>query len=200
MENIKFTSTVKIGDKVIDTINVSPLTFVEFVEIHSTALRAGRKYTVAMQRARIKKQVKFISNGETIPIDDISIGQLPAPVARAIVTGFTVVSEGEVRGKLISEGDGVTTPMLYQLGTPLVMTSGKEGEIVIRELEIMAATYADIEEVLAANNQVNETMEILRNIAAPVGVPGLMRLPGWALDRITVADGFTIMEDVLPRF
>ena len=91
-------------------------------------------------------------------------------------------------GKIIRDGDGINKAMTYELGTPI--STGKDKE-PIRELEFHAATYGDIEDVMAADSAVQQTALLIKTVAKPLG-SSLLRLPDWALNVITVADGVTI--------
>lgn len=199
MKKIEFTKAVIIGGKQIDSIEVAPLYFLELVKTWGKAERAaGVKPEAAIQRERIRHQVHFLSAGERVKPEDSDILQIPLEVIRPILDA---VDEGQGRiGKLLNEGDGVTEAVLYQLGTPIELKSGKDGAASIKELEFKAATYGDLEDVLSAGSDSQKAIELLRTVASPVEIEGLMRLPGWALDKLTVADGIGVMQLVLPRF
>lgn len=194
---VEFTQTVKFGDAVIDEIVIHGLAFVVLTGMW-TVMAGAKKPVAVLQRERIKKQVHFMSGGKRIFPDAAQIGQLPAAVARNIISNLEV-DQGPA-GKVIHEGDGMSTPILYQLGTPIEMKDSKGVSTSIKELEFIATTYAELEDVLCGENDMVQALELLKTVAAPVGVSGLMRLPGWALDKVTVADGVSIMQKVLPSF
>ena len=98
-------------------------------------------------------------------------------------------------GKIIRDGDGVDKAIIYELGTPIKV----QGKDPITELEFCASTYGDVEDVLTADLAVQQTALLLSTVAKPLGT-SLSRLPSWAIDNITVADGVSISRDVLPRF
>ena len=97
---------------------------------------------------------------------------------------------------MVKEGDGCTSSIIYKLGTPIPMNNGAGA---ITEVEILAETYGAVENISVAASDMDKTVEILK-IASPVGIDGLMTLPGWAQDQITVGDGIALMQDVLPNF
>jgi hypothetical protein len=66
-------------------------------------------------------------------------------------------------------------------------------------LEFLAKTYGDIEDVLSAGDGINQAAVLLATVAKPLGT-SLTVLPSWALAQISIADGFAIMREVLPRF
>jgi hypothetical protein len=199
MTKIELTVPLTIGDKTIDEVIVKPLFFADLVKTwaKAEAVAAG-KPDVAIQRERIRFQAHFMSGAERIVPDEAQIRLLPIQMARAIIDVLHV-GQGTM-GKLINDGDGVTKPLLYKLGTPVEMKSGKDSSAKISELEFKATTYGELEDVLAAGADTERALELLRSIAKPVEIESLMRVPGWALDRITVADGVGIMNMVLPRF
>lgn len=196
MKKIEFTTEVKFGDKVIDTITVAPLTFVDLVKLWNKAVTAPGAYEVEMQRARIGHQAHFMSDGKRIIPDKAQLAQLPRAVAMDIIAGL---ENGGEYGEVLTEGDGITTPVHIRLGTPIEMKDGKGNVTAIAELEFVATTYGEVEEILAADGELNKTLALLRTLAAPVG-SSLTRLPAWALDRITPADGLLVMRKVLPSF
>jgi len=119
---------------------------------------------------------------------------LPIAAAHTII-GKLDSDEGKA-GKIIRDGDGIDKAIVFELGTPIPTGAGKDP---IRELEFHAKTYGDIEDILAADNAIQQTAKMIETIATPLGST-LSRLPSWALTQITVADGVTISREILPRF
>lgn len=194
---------IMFGDAEITAIKVLPLNFSSFVKIWSEVAAEVRgkrdaSSNAIMQRKRIRLQAQFMAGDKRVAPDDANITQLPIKVAKQIVAAL---DKGEgVAGELLNDGDGVSVPVHYKLGTPVSMTvNGKK--VDISELEFSAKIYGDIEDVLAADGDVPQTLELLRRTAVPVGADlSLTSLPGWAVDRLTIADGVTVMRSVLPRF
>jgi len=197
MTKIEFTDSVKIADKIITAIEVSPLYFVELNRIWA-AVSSANKPQAALTRARILKQVVFRSSDGPATPTDADISALPVAVARDIIAALDD-GQGEA-GEILAAGDGVSEPILYKLGTPIRMqdAEGKSRDII--ELEFLAKTYGDVEDVLAATDEVSRAVALLSTVATPVGDTSLSVLPGWALDKITTADGVAIMQLVLPNF
>lgn len=197
MKNIEFTTEVKFGDTQITKIDVAPLTFIDFAKLWKK-VSVSSKPEAALQRARIEHQVHFSDGKKRIAPNQENIGSLHLSVVRQILDSLDE-GQGEM-GKVISNaGDGVTTPILYQLGTPIKLKSGKDNR-AITELEFQATTYSEVEDVLAATSDVEKTETLLRTVATPVGVEGLLRLPEWAMEQITMADGVGVMQGVSPAF
>ena len=197
MQKIEFSVDVKFGDAVIDSIEVEPLGFLALGKLWRRAEAQDSKAEVALQRERILHQAHFMAAGKRVTPDAAQLGQLPFAVAKAILAEL---DHGQGKpGKVLGDGDGITAPVLYQLGAPVEMKNSKGDVVQITELEFQAATYGEVEDVLAAGNEIDKAIALLSGVAAPVQ-GNLTRLPGWALDRITTADGLAIMRKVLPRF
>lgn len=198
MHKVEFTAGVKFGDKDITSIEVAPLTFVDMAKLWDKASTAPRgKHEAVMQRLRIQHQVHFKAGDTRVVPDDVELGQVPFIVVRDVIAGLDV-GQGEL-GEITIEGDGASTPIVYKLGTPIEMKSGKD-TVYIKELEFFATTYGEVEDVLAAGSETNRAIALLSSLANPVGIDALPRLPGWALDKITVADGLQVMRKVAPSF
>lgn len=199
MTDIKFTKEIKFGDAVIDRIEVKPLSFLELASIWTKAGSRPGKREIAFQRERIVFQTHFMSSGNRIIPEALHITALDLPVAKQILASLDL--DQGTPGKILQDGDGSITTILYQLGTPLKAKTGKGEDVAISELEFQASTYGEVEEVLAAENELMQAVALLKTVAKPVMTSGnLMALPGWALDRITPADGVTIMKKILPNF
>lgn len=188
--------TFNVGDKSVARFEVHPITFAKFAEC---VKRANEKSTMdgdvakLLQRERYLIQLKAIgSDGATIVLDEGNLAMIPIQYAKQLRK--MSMDDGSKPGKILSEGDGIATPILYQLGTPISSGNGKD----ITEIEFMAKTYGDIEDVLMSDTQIEKTMALIR-MARPVGVE-LIALPSWAENQITMPDGTSIMIDILPGF
>jgi len=194
---IELDQELHFGDTPVDRIEVHSLSFSELTKLWEDLETSKEKPEVALQRARIRYQTHFLSSGKRVHPTADQLSQLPAAIARKIVAALPE-GQGPV-GEIIGDGDGATAPVIYKLGTPIAM-KGKDGnEIRIEELEFMASTYGEIEDILAAETEVLRTLALLA-VAKPIGAPGLTVLPQWAVDRISLSDGVTIMRDVASRF
>lgn len=146
-------------------------------------------------REKLKMQLRFHAVDGTIivPTDD-AILQLPRQYA-VTVTRATEQTADPI-GELLSDGDGIGSPVLYRLGTPIKTSTGD-----ISELEFTARTLGDIEDVLAADRRTDQVLELIRTCAKPIGAQeGLLALPSWGAEQITLTDGLILMDQVLPRF
>lgn len=201
MHNVEFTLPVQFGDNSITTIKVQPLTFATLTEMWAQVAAEIRgtkeSSTKHLQRKRIAHQVHFMAGDKRIIADAANISQLPIPVARAIIAALDI-GEGKA-GEIIGTGDGVQAPILYKLGNPIEAEAGGGKKSKIEELEFKATVFADIEDVLAVDGEVPQALELIKRIGKPVD-SSLMVLPSWAVERISVADGVTITQKVLPRF
>jgi hypothetical protein len=99
-------------------------------------------------------------------------------------------------GKIVRDGNGIDTAIVYELGTPIALGQGKGH---IKELEFQASTYGDIEDVLAIDYQMQQALTLIATLAKPLGT-SLSLLPSWAVNQITITDGFLISNQVLTRF
>ena len=109
-----------------------------------------------------------------------------------LLTKHLDADEGEV-GKIIKEGDGVSSSIVSSNPVSDPVT----GKDPITELEFLASTYGDIEDVMSANDSIAQTALLIAAIGKP---PGMLALPSWAVNAITVADGVTIAKLVTPLF
>lgn len=198
MQKIEFTQGVKFGDVVIDEITVAPLAFHELAAMWATMTHIRKGFSKALQRARIAKQTTFKAKGEVVVAKPENLTALPVVVAKSIIAQLDV-DQGE-GGEVIGDGDGITAPVLYRLGTPIKMKDGGGNDLVIEELEFFAKTFGEVEDVMAANSDVERAMILIRDLAVPVGMPTMQRLPAWAADRITIADGVVISGEIASRF
>jgi len=192
-----------IGEKSIDYMTVTPINFVQFVEAASKTNALGvegnAQWQLHNRRARMLTQVKcFTKSGEVVKLTEQAITQMPIPYAKKLIDALG--EDQGTPGKIVGTGDGVSSSLLYELGTPITMKSGAE-DIVIKELEFSANTFGDVEEIMAEPMFADQALAMIRLLAKPVGLEiNLQSLPSWAMDQITMADGHTIMEEVRPRF
>lgn len=189
-----------VGETRIKRLVVTQMNFVEWV----TALRAAdatrqveksadvKKY---FQRERMKRQVKAYADGDAlVPLSALDIMQMPRAYAMNVVRALDLNTG--MPGEVISEGDGVTSPILYRLSRPL-----RTNQDSITELEFSGRTLGDIEDVIAADSTPDQALALIRTCAKPVGGEvNLIALPSWAVDAVSLVDGLTILEKVLPRF
>lgn len=185
-----------IGDKVITKIVVSRLYFVALLNIVKEANKKAETNDDVQREVemlRFVRQVEYYAGTEIVTPDPIALREMPIPLARKIRAEFAdATSKG---GKLIS-GDGISIPAIYELGTPIPTDKGE-----IKELEFMATTLGDIENVIYRTNTHDQTLALLSSVATPLGTETtLQALPSWALDLITIADAVVIGEKIVPLF
>lgn len=199
MQTVEFSTPVKFGETIIDTIKVEKLGFVGFSDIWTAAAAKGTKDLMKnIRRGRIARQVHFMAAEKRIVPTDPDISTLPISVMKPILT--LLDAESGPPGRVLEPvGDGMTTPIVYKLGTPFKSSNSKgEGE-VIEELEFLASTYGEIEDMLAAPNDIQAALILIKTVAKPLGSK-FQRLPGWAVDRLTMSDGVMIVNEVLKSF
>lgn len=195
-EQGKIPIAYQLGEKLIDSATVKSIGFAQFVDYIQRArdLKDSKTFEAKLKRIRLQNQVVYHANGTDVALSMEDILKLPIPAARAIDVHLDT-GEG-LPGKIIREGDGIEKPIGYELGRPIQVGQGKDP---IKELNFMAKTYGDIEDVLASTDFMEQTQFLIKTVARPVH-SSLSALPSWAFDRISVADGVTIAQKVLPVF
>lgn len=181
----------KTSDLEVNEVTVKSLGFMDLVKVWARASTPKGR-----QRAQMQAMVRF--NGEEPTLDQIT--KLPIRVAKNIMKGMNEAGDKSEPGGVLSEGaDGIDTPIVYRLGTPLKMKRGKE-DVLITELEFKATTYDEIEDVIAAENDLAATVELIKKLAVPVGIKGLSIVPEAALSQLTTSDGMKMAMEVLVPF
>lgn len=211
--NVDAASPFVVKTQSVAKINISEITFAGYAECFRARIaekaRTGddMQATKAFMRARRLKQVTAFTKANVIvALDHVAFANMPRVLFTRINTALD--ARGGTKGEILpGEGDGIYTPIIYKLGTPFHFTGdqisqkpiGTEQKII--ELEFIAKTGGDIEEVLCHENSLDQTIALIRTCATPLGgETGLLRLPQTWLDTMTVADGFEIMAKVLPVF
>lgn len=192
----KIAVTFQLGERSIDGVVIRPLMFSALVEsvIAAQAMTQPKSFDARLKRVRMMRQVSYYNGSTGVPMSLEDIPNLPIPAARIIIAHLDD-DEGKA-GRIVRDGDGIDQAITYELGTPLSVGQGKPS---IKELEFHARTYGDIEDVMAADYQLQQTALLISTIAKPLGTT-LSALPSWANNMITIADGVTIQREILPRF
>lgn len=170
--------------------------FVEMVGIATRAEEArtaNDNGTAAMRRQRVKECVK-LNGGDGKPYSITAIQLSMMPISASKILFKNLFDDTKEAGTIIQDGDGINEAVLYKLGTPLEM-----GNDSVKELEFFAKTYGDIEAVLSAPTNIEQAAELIKRVAKAPGT-SFTTLPSWALSQVTVADGYTILDKILPRF
>jgi hypothetical protein len=180
-------------DKIVDGAVVKRLSFQSFSDLITEAqgMKKPKTLEARLRRLRLAKQVDYYINGSTTPIGPDDVTMMPIPNAQ-MLTSHLDEDEGGV-GKITKEGDGINTSIVYELADPIPVT----GKDPITELEFLAKTYGDVEDVLAATDSITQTALLIATIAKP---PGMLQLPSWAVNAISVGDGVTIAKLITPLF
>lgn len=158
---------------------------------------SGKEFAKAMRREQIRTNVTFTdTSGKSVAVDDTAYHQIPRTYAAAVLALVDDPDDEKV-GKIVSTGDGVTTPIIYELGTPIAASGGKS----IKALEFMAATLGEVEDVLLETLDIKAAYILMTTVATPVSADvSLLRLPTWATSQISVREVKNIAETVLPSF
>lgn len=186
----------QVGDTAIDGAVIRPLNYKGLSDLVAEAatMKTPTAWEARMRRLRLTRQVAYYSNGSACPVSMEDVLKLSIPDARKIIAQLDE-NEGKA-GKIVRDGDGIDQAVVYELGTPIPTGAGKPP---ITELEFHASNYGDVEDVLAAENTLQQTSMLLARVAKPIH-PTLQLLPDAMINFITVADGVTISREILPRF
>lgn len=207
MTKIDLPLPVALGAQMVSAFTIAPLSFLDYAALAAetsdiVAITKGR-YETAFQRGRLLKQCSGLTaDGAAVALDDETLTTLPLPVARQLLAAVDETMALGKQGTILSMmADGVTAPILYKLGSPIATGGiiGEEGkaEAAITELEFLAPNFGALEDVLAADTKLSQTVALIEHVAHPVEMIGM---PSWAARQITISDGLGIMNLVLPRF
>ena len=195
----KLTLHFQLGDKLIDSATINPMTFQAYSTYVAEAFSMTEPDDVdtRLRRIRMARQVSYHAGGVTVPVTLLDVLELPIADARKIIAALNMsFLVGSPPGKIIRDGDGIDKAITFELGTPLQLGLGKEP---IQELEFYVRKYGDVEDVMAEFVPAIQTMRLIKAVAKPM--PGsLQRLSDGMLSQITLADGLTIMREILPSF
>jgi hypothetical protein len=193
---VKYPISFQLGDTLIDGVVIKPLTFAGFVEciVTAQAMPEPKIFEARLRRLRIMKQVIYYSGNNLVNVSQMDMLTMPIPAVRLIASHLD--DEEGPAGKIIRDGDGIDKAIVYELGSPIPLGAGKG---FIKELEFHASTYGEIEDVIAVDMAIQQTLTMISTIAKPLGT-SLSQLPSWAINTISVTDGVLISRDVLPRF
>jgi hypothetical protein len=185
-----------LGDKVIDGVVIKPLTLPSFVDcvLETRNMDSPNSFEAKLRRNRLLKQAVFYVGNAVVPVPSADLLRMPIPVARMIIDKLDA-ADGPM-GKIIRKGDGISAAIVYELGTPI---PGGQGKAMIKELEFLATTYGDVEDIMAAGTGLQQALLLVSTIAKPLGTT-LQNLPSWAVAQISANDGLAISNDVLPFF
>lgn len=189
-----------VGDVFVDTVKVTELYFEKLIEATQrsrSGVKENNEILRNLQREKLRRQCEFFDKaGKRIEVTDIAMTQMPAVYARKLVKA--VDSFERPWGKVTSEGDGVSTSIVFELGTPL--PTGSDGK-TITGLEFLAETLGDIEDVLYLDHSFDQALALIKHVARPINIDiPLQSLPSWAVALITQSDGLAIAQQVLPSF
>jgi hypothetical protein len=185
-----------LGDKVIDGAVIKPLSLPAFVDcvLETRTMDSPNSFEAKLRRNRLLKQVVFYIGNAIVPVPVNDLLRMPIPVARQIIDKLD--SADGPMGKIIRKGDGISEAIVFELGTPI---PGGQGKSMIKELEFLAATYGDVEDIMAAGTGLQQALLLVQTIAKPLG-SNLQTLPTWAISQISANDGLAISNEVLPFF
>jgi hypothetical protein len=186
----------QLGDVMIDGAVIRPMSFQNLADYitEASGMKVPTTFEARLRRLRLARQISYFTAGTVVPVSIDDVPKMPVPTARILIARLDA-DEGTA-GKILRDGDGIDSAVLYQLGTPIPTGQGKPP---ITELEFLASNYGQLEDIMAATGTIAQTAALIAGIAKPL--PGtLTQLPSWALNLISVADGVSISQLVTPRF
>lgn len=184
-----------IGDKIITKIQVEKQHFKHLVGMIVTAAKSDAEDVAkAVEMARLKNGiVKYYAGDELVQVTDVALREMPIPLVRKIRAGFNFETKA---GEITVKGDGITSPVIYKLGEPIPTDKGE-----ITELEFLASTLGDIEDVIFRTNSNEQALALLESVATPLGTDvSLQAMPTWAVEKISIIDGAQIAQEIVPLF
>lgn len=194
-----FNISVEDGDNVkqveILTAEVGDLSFLDYLDIVIT--HGGPKKEPVVFRERVAAQTRFFNADKKL--QPVTTDQMVRGMSFQDASHLRTMVDDTVgtQGKVL-DGDVLNTPCIYKLGDPLqLQVNGKAA--VVTELEFSVATWADGEALLTAANDMHAVKSLILDNCKPLGVD-MVGFPVMLAKQITIADGMTILEKVLPSF
>jgi hypothetical protein len=180
----------------IDGATVKPLSLPAFVDcvLDTRTMNTPNTFEAKLRRNRLMKQVTLYAANTPVPFTAADLSLMPIAVARTLIDKLDT-ADGPA-GKIVRKGDGISEAIVYELGTPIPVGQGKPP---IRELEFLAQTFGDVEDIMSAQTGLQQALLLVTTIAKPLG-GNLQQLPSWAVNQVTATDGLAISNDVLPFF
>lgn len=190
------------GDIRIARMVVKGLRFVEFAQTMlegSKSAGTQKARLIQINRLRIAKQTTaYDATGKVVELDPLKISVMPWVYATKVKDALddAMVTPGSGKFEILSDikadGAGLLHPIHIKLGEPIKAQGGKD----ITEAEIQLKDLQSCEELLVVDNPLERAIAIL-NAAAPIG---MQAMPSWAIDQISIDDGFAVVNQILPTF
>ena len=192
---VKVKGKFELDGKSVSGFRIEPCSFRQFAKATEAAQSDATEFAKALTRHLIKAMVTVeFKDGNSRKIAESEVPALPVKEALEITN--LVGTDQRQGGEVTGGGNGIDSPLLFKLGTPIKFQTG-----VVKELEFRAQTFGDIEGVVALDNSVAQAVELIQKCATPLGKDiTLIALPDTALDAMAAEDGIAIIRDVLPGF
>jgi hypothetical protein len=204
MQTLQLPSNFTLGKNQINALKIRSMYFSDLLKL-TRELELGVRLEnfdrhLHSDRFRREAQVTGVTvDGLDVKLKATELLSLPIPLYQKLK--IMLDDDKTVDATIVQNGNGIETPIVIKLGTPLVMKN-KEGEsLSINELEFKASTAMDLERILAQTSEVEQTWALLEDCCTPLGEDlSLMKLPSWAVEQITFGDGQFVRTQVLPNF
>lgn len=186
----------ELGGKKVECAEVTNISYKQLVDMleRLSAAGAGSIAKLLARLTMVERVRLFDKAGAVVSFTADDVAALPVKVGIALSNAI----DGDDRptGKIINDGDGITAPLLFSLGTPV-----RVGEKEVQELEFMAKNYGQIEEVLAESTPVRQAYALILSASVPIGDGiKLLQTPESVAAQITMPDGMAIADQVVKLF
>lgn len=205
MQTIEVTTPYAHSGKPVKSIEIGNIKFAAYATLATNAatnLPKDTPFGSAMRTARMIEQATLIlEDGTRTKLDYVGAMAMPFPIAKQVIARLYDDDDNDEKAgaEIITKGDGISTPIHIKLGNPIAGTSSTPGEDkAISELEFLVKTYGDIEKAMGEPNALLQAVALLRYVARPVN--GLLAMPSWAVDQVSLSDGNFIAEKIVPAF
>lgn len=202
MQTIKINEPYLFNGSQVETITLDALTFSKIIDLSSMATvmaksTDGASFQGVFRSLRMKAAMKLhTADNKAHTLEYIQISMMPPRIGREVA--YAVDFDPAPETIILADGNGFEKPILIKLGSPIGQQNTTAGENAdISELEFQVKTFGQLENILSEDNNMRRAAELISHVAKPAG---MLQLPTWAVDQISMQDGLFIMNEVMPRF
>jgi hypothetical protein len=184
---------------------VKPVTTKGGVEAHELVVfrPTCRVMTEVLDTPRVGVQVeRFVAsccralNGSAEPLE-FNSSELNAIDGSELSSVITEMSEEADRVTLEESGDGITSPLVYTLQTPIKLTPRDDAE-VMRQIAFEGRRVGDISEFLDARGETKEFHSFMRAFGKPMGV-SVQVMSDILIDALDFLDYLVIRRQIMGK-
>jgi len=178
----------------------------EGVEIHEVVIyRPNCKLmTEVLDTMRLGVQIeRFVGaccrglngSGEALEFSGRELSSIDGSELASVISSMSEDAESVV---IEETGDGITTPLVYNLQRPIALTQKEDAEKV-RQLAFEAKRVADISEFLDARGETKEFHTFMRIFGKPLAVT-IPIMTDSLINALDFLDYLVIRRQILPKF